>query len=147
MKSGIHNPFAKKENKEAKISKFEIGDIDTDVPPAIPAVVHLDGGRYVIRIKDAEDVPTAIERLLTLTYVVAKTHEKELNLNGLYVGPRFVKDTERALTKNGRQLTVYSPEDCANEEAIYRRIAYTLLGLPLRQTYAKLGVEVMERNS
>jgi hypothetical protein len=147
MKSGIHNPFVKKEDKEAKLSKFEIGEIDTDVPQPIPPVVHLDGGRYVIHIKDAENVSAAVERLLTLTYAVAKTHERELNLNGLYVGPRFVKDTERALTRNGRQLTVYSPEDCAGEEAIYRRIAYTLMGLPLKQTYAKLGVEIMERNS
>lgn len=147
MKSGIHNPFAKKSDKEDKISKFELGDIDTDTPPPTPSMVHLDGGRYVIHIRDAEDISAAVERLLTLTYVVAKTHERELNLNGLYVGPRFVKETERALTRNGRQLTVYSPEDCAGEEAIYRRIAYTLLGLPLKQTYAKLGVEVMERNS
>lgn len=146
MPAGVHNPFAKRVPKEKKIEKFEIGDLDTDVPIEVSPKVHLDGGRYVITIKDADSVQTAIERLLLLMYTVAKTHEKSMNLNGVYVGPKFVTENERALTHNGRQLTVYAPEDSIREEAIYRRLAYTLLGIPLKSVYAKMGIEVYERN-
>jgi hypothetical protein len=146
MTAGIHNPFAKKEKKEPKIEKFAIGDLDTDNPLPVVPKVHLDGGRYVIIIKDADTVEGAIERILSLMYTVAKTHESAMNRNGVYVGPKFVSESERALTHKGRQLTVYAPEDCLKEEAIYRRIAYTLLGIPLRSTYAKMGIEVYERN-
>lgn len=146
MTTGIHNPFAKKEKRDPKIEKFAIGDLDTDVPPPLDPKVHLDGGRYVITIKNADTVEGAIERILTLMYTVAKTHESSLNRNGIYVGPKFVSDNERALTHKGRQLTVYAPEDCLKEEAIYRRIAYALLGIPLRSTYAKMGIEVYERS-
>lgn len=146
MKAGIHNPFAKRVVKEEKISKYEIGEVDTDAPIRIGPKVHLDGGRYVIIIKDTDSAQIAIERLLTLMYTVAKTHERALNMNGVYVGPKLINMDERALTNKGRQLTVYAPEDTASEEAIYRRIAYTLLGLPLKTTYAKMGVEVYERN-
>jgi hypothetical protein len=146
MPAGIHNPFAKRVPKEAMISKFEVGDLDTELPVNVSPKVHLDGGRYVITIKNTDSAQVAIERLLTLMYTVAKTHERVLNLNGVYVGPRLVNNDERALTNKGRQLTVYAPEDSISEESIYRRIAYTLLGIPLKTTYAKMGVEVYERN-
>ena len=146
MTAGIHNPFAKKAKREPKIDKFDIGDLDTEnLPPTSPKI-HLDGGKYVITIKDADTVEGAIERILSLMYTVAKTHESSMNRNGVYVGPKLVSDSERALTHKGRQLTVYAPEDCLKEEAIYRRIAYTLLGIPLKATYAKMGVEVYERS-
>jgi hypothetical protein len=146
MKIGIHNPFAKRVVKEEKISKYAIGEVDTDAPTRVGPKIHLDGGRYVIIIKDTDSAQIAVERLLSLMYTVAKTHERSLNMNGVYVGPRLVNTDERALTNKGRQLTVYAPEDAISEEAIYRRIAYTLLGLPLRTTYAKMGVEIYERN-
>lgn len=148
MTTGIHNPFAPPEPrkpKEKKIDKFEIGHDTQEREQIAPPSVELDGKSYVLVFYGIETIQEAATKLMSLLYEVAKTNRPYLERFGIYVGPRIVKEDERALTLGGRQLTVYAPEDCHSEEAIYRRVAHALLGLPVRDMLKRFNARVFER--
>lgn len=149
MATGIHNPFVTPEKpkpKEKKIDKFEIGRDTQEKILTIPPSVELDGRSYVLVFSGIDDIKEAAEKLMSLMYDVAKKHESYLARFGIYVGLRIVKEDERALTLGTRQLTVYAPEDCHNEEAIYRRVAHVLLGLQETEIMKKYQARVFERS-
>lgn len=146
MSVGIHNPFAPRVKPKKKIDRLNLED-DTEAHIGVkPPTVSLDGINYVITFSGTDDISTLGEKLIALVYDVAKKHTYQLAKHGVYVGPRLVNDDERALTYKGQQITVYAPEDTTREESIYRRIAYALLGLPIKDILAKHQVKIMERS-
>jgi len=147
MSAGIHNPFAPKVKTVPKISKYEIGDLDSEGHIGLkPPTISLDGVNYVITFIGTDKLENVGEKLISLVYDVAKEHTNYLTKRGIFVGPKVTREDERALTVGGRQLTVYAPEDCLNEEAIYRRVAHALLGLPIKAILTKHHVTIMERS-
>jgi len=147
MSVGIHNPFAPRVKPVKKIDRHNIGDFDTESHIGkVPPTISLDGKNYVITFIGTDKVEEISTKLISLLYDVAKTHAPQLAKRGIYIGPRVVKDDERALTAKGRQITVYAPEDTSREEIIYNRIAHALLGLPIKNILAKHQVKVMERS-
>jgi hypothetical protein len=148
MATGIHDPFAPPEPrkpKEKKISKYEIGQDTHDGRKVVPPSVELDGRSYVLVFHGVDNLPDAANKLMSLMYEVAKKHKVYLAMLGIHVGLRVVKDDERALTIGSKQLTVYAPEDCHHEEAIYRRVAHALLGMQVKDILKQFDARVFER--
>jgi len=140
---GIFNPFAKKK-KPKKNPKSSLEEVNEAEGIYVPPSVTLDGDSYGITFIGLDDPKDAASKLVKLIVEINKTHPEELNRRGIYVNKKCEPD-ELLLKDGDESITVYVGNDTQTEIPAYRRIAHTLLSIPVRELLVENQVSLYER--
>jgi len=143
---GIFNPFAPPKKKKPGIQPLD--KRKTEAGNLIEPVVTFDGDRYILKFEGIANVSTATERLTNLLQEVNKIHEADLDANGIYVkSSNGVTPEKDEMTLKGPQctVTVYVGDPPHTEVMAYRRIAFILKKLPIKNILTKYKATVSER--
>ena len=144
MSDGIFNPFEEpKKPKKNFLGSTAETPLDTEFAEPGIGDIRLDGGAYVIILKDT-DIEEMEKRLGSLIEDMQKKHPEEMLRNGIKLLPLSstyqAEDTETILKTPSGLLIVYigtiNKEEI--EDEAFRRLGYTLLqinDLPLLEEH------------
>lgn len=148
MTAGVFNPFAPPEKKKKNFHSAMDNERprDTEYEDSGPkSIIRLDGDSYVLQFEDIvfEDL---LWRLYALLQAVHKQYAAQLLENGIQVldqPPKHMAPTDLHLETPGGSIVVHAPN--GKEVDCFRRIAYTLYILPIRDLLAKHKAKVYKR--
>jgi hypothetical protein len=147
--SGIFNPFLKPEERKKNFigATDPTTPLDTEYETAPKSTIRLDGDSYVLQLNqtDIEEINTRLEALLK---DVAKEHEAAL----IVAGVSFISKPENPTLSPG-QLSLETPTgfvvvyagEGGKEVDCFRRLAYALYLLPIKDILAKHNARVYKR--
>jgi hypothetical protein len=154
MPKGIFNPFKgpEPEKKNFIAATDPNNPYNTEYSAAPKSTIRLDGDSYVLQFDqiELEELHTRIEALLG---DVLKKHEPELNAAGVYYTyknntslnlPTPLAPGELRLETPNGYLTIYAGEN-GKEVECFRRLAYALYPLPIKDILAKHHAKVYRR--
>lgn len=154
---GIFDPFGPPQVPQEKPPERSVGNFDMTAAEEVGQTepetnVRLDGGSYILELRDLE-VDKVPERLGQLVKDVIEKHPEHMLQQGIQLLPRgSTFDTEEQdliLPTPVGYLVVYVGElddDEQPEDAAYRRIAYSLLHLPINDILDQHQARVIVRS-
>jgi hypothetical protein len=149
MTKGIFNPFKKPGTpKQDFVSPTDAKNpLNTEYQEPPKSTIRLDGDSYVLQLNDLE-LEEVNERLELILKTVAKQYARELQSAGVSF---IVKPQKPDLTSG--QLKLETPTgyvivyagDQGKEVDCFRRLAYALYTLPIKELLAKHKARVYKR--
>ena len=145
MSKGIFNPYeAPKKDFRAAVDD---NPYDTEHGGPTKGSVKLDGDSYILEFKDAEleDVPVRLGELIYTVIQSYRTHMLQHGINLVSLdSEHHPEEQEMSLPTPRGHLSVYVDKE-KNETEVWRRIAYALHLLPLKETLAKHKAKILVR--
>ena len=146
LSKGIFDPFtkprSKKKKKNPRMSTLEETNLEEGI--FIPPSVTLDGDSYGLIIVGTSKPEKAAKRVVDIIYAVNSEHQDDLNMHGIFV-EKPAEEDEVILKAGNKYITVYVEPGTQDEVPLYRRIAHTLLRLPVRDILDHHKTKVYER--
>jgi hypothetical protein len=148
--TGVFNPYDR--DRTAKKKKFlspmdPMNPADTEQAPRPKNSIRLDGDSYILQFDDAE-LDEINERLEVLLKDVVKEHAVALSDAGVSFMVKPQKPTlvsgQLQLETNTGYIIVYAGEG-GKEVDCFRRLAYALYLLPIKNILAKHSAKVYKR--